>query len=205
MNSKYNYIKDINKDNFIMGGLIYHHQVIIDPVERDKEFQKKVKEYIRNHNTDSEEETEYFDIEKTPISIENIFSLKAELENIKNQQSLSEMAMNKVMQYFGGDTEQHPFQEMYTADIVPSDNLWIKNGIKILDSDIIIFISHKGIAGSLYDHEIQEQKLCIRYSLDDNLGIYVGEVFDQNLIFGLLEYEEHMQEVLDMEEENNVE
>ena len=199
MNSKYHYIKDIKQDNFIMGGLIYHHQEIIDPVERDKEFQKRINEYKKKTQPNTGEEKEYFDIEDTPITIDNIFSLKAELQNIKNQQSLSEMAMNKVMQYFGETTKQHPFEEMYTTNIVTSNNLWIKNGIKIIDSDIVIFISHKGVAGSLYDHEIQDQKLCIRYSLDDNLGIYIGEVFDQNLIFGLLEYEEHMEEILEME------
>lgn len=205
---KYKYIKEINPDLFIFGGLIYHHQKIIDPVERDKEFQKKVNEYkkkkaIDNGTYSKTNSKSYFDIEETPVDIDNIFNLKAELVNLKNQQSLSEMAMNKVMHYFGNQESKHPFEYMYDNNIIPSNNLWIKNGIKIIDSDIIIFISHKGLAGNIYNHSIQKQKLCIRYAKDDNLGINIGEVLDSNLVYGFLEYEKYMEQILEMELNKN--
>lgn len=201
--AKYRYITDVNPDFFILGGLVYHHQEIIDPEERDKEFQKRISKNNKINNKQSEYNKNYFEIEEQPLTIDNIYSLKAEINNIKNSQSLSEMAMNNVMVYFGEDTMQHPFEEMHEKNDIPSANIWVRNGIKIIDSDIIIFISHKGTAGNIYDHSIQKQKLCIRYSEDDKLGIYVGEVFDYNLVFDYLSYSEYMEEILDNEVKND--
>lgn len=202
---KYKYITDVKSDFFILGGLVYHHQEIIDPVERDKEFQKRVIKFNKNNNINSVYNKNYYDVEETPINADNIYSLKAEINNIKNSQSLSEMAMNNVMVYFGNDTMQHPFEEMHEKNDIPSENIWVRNNIKIIDSDIIIFISHKGSAGGIYDHSVQKQKLCIRYSEDDNLGIYIGEVFDYNLIFDYLSYPNYMEEILENDEESEEE
>lgn len=200
MGPKYKYITDVNPDFFILGGLVYHHQEIIDPIERDKEFQKRIINYNKKNNIDSIHNKNYYDVENNSIDIDNIYRLKAEFNNIKNSQSLSEMAMNNVMVYFGNETIQHPFEEMHENNDIPSANIWVRNGIKIINSDIIIFISHKGTAGSIYDHSVQKQKLCIRYYQDSKFGIYIGEVFDYNLIFDYLNYPEYMEEILNNEE-----
>lgn len=200
MDPKYKYITDVKTDFFILGGLVYHHQEITDPVERDKEFQKRVINYNKRNNIDSIHNKNYYDVENNPIDINNIYSLKAEFNSIKNSNSLSEMSMNNVMVYFGNETIQHPFEEMHEKTDIPSENIWVRNGIKIIDSDTIIFISYKGTAGSIYDHSVQKQKLCIRYHQDNKLGVYIGEVFDYNLIYDYLNYPEYMEDILNYEE-----
>lgn len=180
----YKIIKDISQDNFLFGGLIYHHKEIIDLDERDREFKKMVaKASGENINT----------IEDSEIGIENIYSLMASLENIKSSQSLSELAMNKTMQYFGNESNENPIDTIYNTK--NNNNAFIDNGIKILDSDIIIFLSLKGIVGDVYDQGHESQRLAIVYNYDENLCINIGEVIDLKLIEDFLDYKNHILEI----------
>ena len=174
-------LKDISQDNFLFGGLIYHHKEIIDLEERDKQFQKMVaKENGQDVKT----------IEDVTIGIENIYSLAATLKNLQSSQSLSKYAMDKTMKYFGNETESYPIDDIYNSK--EHENAFIDNGIKIIDSDIIIFISMKGIVGGVYDAENENQRLAIRYEYDKDLNIYIGEVFDLKLYEDFMNYKKYI-------------
>ena len=170
-------LKDISQDNFLFGGLIYHHKEIIDPEERDRRFQKIVaKSNGKNYKT----------IEDITVGVENIYSLAATLKNIQSSQSLSRYAIDKTMQYFGNETETFPIDDIYSSK--EHNNAFIDNGIKIITGDIIIFISMKGVVGGTYDVENENQRLAIRYEYDKDLNIYVGEVFDLKLYEDFKDY-----------------
>lgn len=193
----YKFIKDINQENFLFGGLIYHHKEILDPEERDKEFEKMVKLKLTPSEEIKDLKKDFEDVEE--FELEDIFAITTEIKRIEKSNSLNEFAMNSIMQYYGNKEEEHPLEEIYsdkngTSNNIISDNIFIKKGIKILDSDIIIFISEKGMVGSVYDQGIK-QELCIRYKYDKELCVNIGEVFDFKLINDFLDYKNHMEEI----------
>ena len=177
----YKLIKNISLDNFLFGGLIYHHKEIIDPEKRDEEFQKMV---IRQSGK------EIYSIDEIEVGVENIYSIAATLKNIQKSQSLSQYAMNKTMEYFGAESVPYPIDTIYENK--EHKNAFIDNGIKIIDSDLIIFISMKGILGGTYDSGNEKQKLAIRYKYDEELDINIGEVFDLKLYEDFLEYKKYV-------------
>lgn len=186
----YKIIRDIKQDNFLFGGLIYHHKKILDPEQRDKEFAKMIR--IKNTPYEKLEEMNKTFEELDTVGVENMYQLKAEIENIKNSNSLNEYAMNSVMQYYGNSNKKHPIQDIYEKEF--HDNVFVDKGIKIIDSDVIVFISEKGIVGSTYDQGY-EQKLAIRYKFDEDFGINVGEVFDSKIIDDFLNYSDCMEDI----------
>lgn len=179
----YKIIKNIKEENFLFGGLIYHHKEILDPDKRDKEFARMVRIKNTPYEKLSELKEDFDHLDS--VGVENLYQLKAEIESIKNSNSLNEYAMNSVMQYYGNNSKKHPIQDIYEKEF--HDNTFIDKGIKIIDSDVIIFISEKGIVGSTYNQGY-EQKLAIRYRFDEDLGINIGEVFDSKLIDDFLDY-----------------
>lgn len=173
----YKLIKDISQDNFLFGGLIYHHKEIIDPEKREEEFNRMIARELGEEKTVTEIKE---------LEIGDVYSLGALLKSIKSSQSLSQYAMEKTMKYFGNESEPYPIDTIY--DSKEHRNAFIDNKIKILDSDKIIFISMKGVIGGLYDTGCEKQRLGIMYKFDENLNIYIGEVFDLKLYEDFMEY-----------------
>ena len=101
--------------------------------------------------------------------------------------------MNKILGINYEETLENPIEKIYNN--INHDNIFINDGIKIIDSDEIIFISHKGIVGDVYDQGINEQQLMIRYKYDDVLKVNIGEVYDNKLINDFLYYYNYIEEL----------
>lgn len=177
----YKLIKDISQDNFLFGGLIYHHKEIIDPEKREEEFNKMIARELGEEKVTKEVKD---------FEIEDIYSLAALLKNAKSSQSLGQYAMEKTMKYFGNESEPYPIDTIY--DSKEHSNAFIDNKVKILDSDKIIFISMKGVIGGVYDTGCEKQRLGIMYRFDEDLNIYIGEVFDLKLYEDFMDYKKYI-------------
>lgn len=175
---KYKYIKNVSKENFILGGLVYHHKQITDETLRNEEFNNMVQFKINKNYSKKE-----VGLVELPFLINNII----------NSNSLNENVMNKILGINYEETVENPIEKIYNN--INHDNIFINDGIKIIDSDEIIFISHKGIVGDVYDQGINEQQLMIRYKYDDVLKVNIGEVYDNKLINDFLYYYNYIEEL----------
>lgn len=174
-------ITDVKSENFLFGGLVYHHKEILDEEERDKQFQNLVNE---SKGVDSKK---YFGDGETKLdSANDIYSLMATLKNIKKSQSLSKFAMNKTLKYFSNEPSVYPIEYVYSAS--KHENSFIDNSVKIIKGDIIIFIPFTGLLGAMFDKNREEQEFAIIYNYDKRIGINIGHVFDYKLIKDYLNY-----------------
>lgn len=178
----YKFINNVYKNNFILGGLVYHHKKITDEQTRNEEFNKKVQQKINENYKEHKV---------------SLYELPYAISNIMNSQSLNEMALNKILSTHSNEVEQNPIEKIYINKT--HNNAFISEGIKILDSDEIIFLSYKGIVGDIYNQEIEEQELFIRYKYDKEVGINIGEVYDNKLIYDYLHYYDYIEEMGDDE------
>ena len=175
-------IKNINLDNFLYGGLIYHHKEVVDLDERNKILE----EIIAASEGKATENN---------ISADNLYMLKEQLEYIKNSQSLTAKAMQKTFDMINTDNKnKHPLDEVYSNNS-EEDNIFVRDNIQIIDDDIIIFLPHTGMIGDIYNHKIPNQKLCIIYEYNVNVGVYTGNVFDQKLFEDYKKYSNKIKEV----------
>lgn len=171
-------ITNVKTENFLYGGLVYHHREIEDKNERQKIFNNIIDTKLGKGATTSEE-------------IDNIYQLKEQLEFIKNSQNLTSIAIDKTLEILNSKNEEHPLEKIYKDD----KNIFIANGTIIIPSDVIVFISQKGLIGDVYNQNIENQELCILYRYIENLDINIGEVFDYKLIKNFKEYFKIIEEV----------
>lgn len=167
-------IRNINLDNVLFGGMIYHHQETVDIDERNKLFDELINS-SKGNATDN------------VVSPTNIYDFKSRLENIKNSQSLTASAMQKTFDMINEDeVSKHPFDEIYSID--DSENIFISEKIKIVDGDLIIFLQHTGIVGDVFNHNIPNQKLAVLYNYNEELEIYTGRIIDQKIYEDYISY-----------------
>ncbi|MGL4864995.1 MULTISPECIES: hypothetical protein [Bacteria] len=175
-------IKNISFDNFLYGGLIYHHKDVVDIDERNRILEETISASEGNATDNN-------------VSIDNLYMLKEQLEFIKNSQSLTATAMQKTLDIINTDNKsKHPLDKVYNSES-KEENVFVGDNIQIISGDIIIFLNHNGMLGDIYNHKIPNQKLCISYEYDVNLDIYVGRVFDQKLLEDFKEYSNKLKEV----------
>lgn len=179
-----NILRDVKLENFLYGGMIYHHKEVTDLDERNKIFEEVINASEGNAG----------DLD---FQIDNIYDFKAQLEYIKNSQSLTATAMQKTFDLINDDAAaEHPFNEIYSSTTEENANIFVKDGIKIVEGDIIIFLPHNGMVGDIYDHKVVNQKLCIVYNYNEDTEIYTGIVIDQKLYDDFKDYPKLLKEVL---------
>lgn len=157
-------IKEVDINNFLYGGFVYHHKEVTDEDERTKmriEYLKRLQGKIIE---DENEEDSFLE-----------FTTK--IKNIMSSHSLTETMSNKLLQKFNQEEDTHPLVEVYD-----NSNIFVKDKIIPLKGDVIIFIEHRGIVGDIFNHNIPNQRLYIKYDFDHELDVMVGKVFEGKII-----------------------
>ncbi|WP_297407519.1 hypothetical protein [uncultured Cetobacterium sp.] len=157
-------IKEVDINNFLYGGFVYHHKEVVDEDERTK---MRI-EYLKNLQDKATEDENDGDI---------FLEFTTKIKNIMSSQSLTETMSNKLLQKFNREEDTHPLVEVYD-----NNNIFVKDKIIPLKGDIIIFMEHRGIVGNIFNHNIPNQKLYIKYDFDHELDVMVGRIFEGKLI-----------------------
>lgn len=175
----FNIIKDINKSNFLYGGLIYHHKEVTDLDERDKEFEEMKKILTGDGDISTNK---------------GIKTLYTQIEEIKYSQSLTKKATEEFYGVMNKSEEPHPLDKVYLANEDQDKNVFIRDNIKLLDSDKIIFIQYVGVIGDTYNYDVEGHMLNIVYEYNSDLEIYIGKVIDGKLMDDFLQYKKRIKE-----------
>lgn len=177
----FNIIKDVDKSNFLYGGLIYHHKEVTDLDERDKEFEEMRKMLTGDGDISTNGD---------------VRSLYTEIQQVKNSQSLTKKATEDFYEVMNKDQEPHPLDKVYLANKSEGEdeNVFIRENIKLIDSDKIIFLQYVGVIGDTYDYTVDGHSLNIIYEYNADLGVYLGKVVDGKLMNDFLQYKNKIKE-----------